>query len=114
MAPGLELDVPFDRPDSPRDLFRPLAIWFGLAVFLLGAVTLGAALADQSGAVEAFTGPMLLVLGVALVGGGFLMEQSDFFLDPEIEFEGREWYLVVGTSLCLLAFAIAAGAFVVF
>jgi hypothetical protein len=107
MEPGL--DVPFDRPDPLRECLRPAAIWLGLAAFFVGALALGATLAArQSGAARAFTGPVLLLLGVALVGGGFTMSPTEFRLDPDIEFDGRRRYLVAGSSALLLA--VAAGA----
>ena len=108
MGRGFDFETDFDGPDSRRDALRPLAIWLGLSTFLVGAIVLGARLA-QSGSAEAFAGPMLLLLGVSLVGGGFLMEPTDLFLDPEIEFSGREWYVVAGASVCLLALAVVAG-----
>lgn len=112
MGRGFELDAPLDRPDFLRELLRPLAIWLGLVTFFVGAIVLGAYLADSGGSGE-FTGPMFLLLGVALVGGGFLMDTTDFFIDPEIEFAGREWYVVAGASVLLLALAVVAGALVV-
>jgi hypothetical protein len=113
MGRGFGFDTRLDRPDSLRESLRPLAIWLGLGTFFVGALALGAALADQSGATEAFAGPMFLLLGVALVGGGFLMDTTDFFLDPEVEFDGREWYVVAGASLFLLVLAVGAGVLVV-
>ncbi|MEF8784625.1 MAG: hypothetical protein V5A45_01740 [Haloarculaceae archaeon] len=110
MRPGLEFDTLVDRPDSLSTVVRPLAIWLGLTSFFVGAIAFGATLAAQSGPVETATGPMLLLLGVSLVGGGFLMEQTALFLDPEIEFRGRQWYVVAGASVCSLGLAIAAGA----
>ena len=80
---------------------------------MIGAIALGAQLADQPGATEAVTGPLLLLLGVALVGGGFLMDPTGLFLDPDVEFSGRQWYVVAGASVFLLGLAIVAGAFVV-
>jgi hypothetical protein len=102
MASGFELDRWLDRPVSPRDLLRPLAIWLGLTVFLAGSIVLGAALAEGA---DSVVGPLLMLLGVSLVGGGFTITPSDFFLDPEIEFAGTQWYFVVGVSLLFLLIA---------
>jgi hypothetical protein len=113
MGLGFEFDPSIERPDPLRTALRPFAIWLGMVSFLVGAIVFGATLADQSGQVEAFTGPMLLLLGVSLVGGGFLMEATDLFLDPEIEFSGREWYVVAGASVLLLTLAVATAAFAV-
>lgn len=113
MGRGLELDTQLNRPDSLHDVLRPLAIWLGLGTFFVGAIVLGGRLAE-SGMAEAFTGPMLLLLGVALVGGGFLIEPTGFFLDPEVEFAGRVWYVVAGATVFLLVLAIVAGALVIF
>jgi hypothetical protein len=113
MGTGLELDEIIDRPDHLRTVLRPLAIWLGISSFFVGAISLGSTLATQSGTVEATTGPMLLLLGVSLAGGGFLMEPTELFLDPEIEFDGRTWYVVAGSSVCLLALAVVAGFFLV-
>ena len=104
----LDLDAGFERPEPLRTVLRPLAIWLGLAVFFLGSIALGAALAAQSGTVRAFVGPMLLVLGVALVGGGFTMEPTPLVLDPDIEFTGREWYGLVCISVLFLLVAVVA------
>jgi hypothetical protein len=112
MGRGFELDTRLHRPDSLRELLRPLAIWLGLVTFFLGAIALGARLA-RAETTEAFVGPMLLLLGVALVGGGFLMDRTDFLLDPEVEFSGREWYVVAGASVLLLALAVVVGALAV-
>ncbi len=109
MPSGFELDAIVERPDSLHTVVRPLAIWLGLASFLFGAIAFGATLAAQSATVGTVTGPMLLLLGVSLVGGGFLMESTELFLDPDIEFQGREWYIVATASVCSLALAIAAG-----
>ena len=111
MGRGLEFDAQLHRPESLADGLRPLAIWLGLGTFFLGALALGATLAQ--GAAGAFTGPMLLLLGVSLVGGGFLMEPTEFALDPEVEFSGREWYVVAGASVLLLVPAVVAGVLVV-
>jgi|AntRauTorcE11898_2_1112593.scaffolds.fasta_scaffold76740_1 hypothetical protein len=110
MRPGLELDALVERPDSLRTVVRPLAIWVGLASFFVGAIAFGAMLAAQSGTGETVIGPMLLLLGVSLVGGGFLMDRTELFLDPEIEFRGRQWSVVASASICSLGLAIAAGA----
>jgi hypothetical protein len=111
MGRGFESDTQLHRPDSLADSLRPLAIWLGLGTFFLGAILLGASLARESA--DAVVGPMFLLLGVSLVGGGFLMDPTEFFLDPEIEFTGREWYVVAGASVLLLALAVIAGALVV-
>jgi len=89
---------------------RPFGVFLGLAVFLLGAVVLGDALATDAPAVVArYTGPMLMALGVSLVGGAFVMEPTSYWLDPEIEFDGPKRYFVAGVSaLFVLVVAVVA------
>jgi hypothetical protein len=108
MAPGFELDRWLDRRLSVRDHLRPLAIWLGLTVFMAGSIALGAALAEG---VDSVVGPLLMILGVSLVGGGFTMAPTDSFLDPDIEFTDEQWYFVAAVSVLFLL--IAAISFVV-
>lgn len=85
---------------------RPAAIFLGLGVFLLGSLVLGAALAiDRLPQMYLYGGSILLLLGVSLIGGGFVMEASEFWLDPEIEFAGPWRYFVAGVSALFLALA---------
>jgi hypothetical protein len=95
------------RPGSLRRYLRPAAIWLGLGTFFAGALFLGATLAAPAGSAEIFTGPMLLLLGVSLIGGGFTMDVTDFLLDPKIEFEGRHRIFVAGISLLFLVLSAA-------
>lgn len=89
---------------------RPVAVFLGLAAFLVGAVVLGAALAaDHSARLTLYTGPMLMLLGVSLVGGALVMEPSEYWLDPEVEITGLPRYFVVGVSgLFVLVVAVVA------
>ncbi len=102
-------DARLDIEPLSRTL-RPVAVFFGLAVFLVGAVVLGVALAaDQSVRVALYTGPMLLLLGVALIAGAFLMETSEHWLDPGVEVTGLLRYAVAGVSaLFVLVVAVVA------
>ena len=100
MELGLEALV--DRPDSLRPRLRPVAIWLGLVTFLAGAIRLGATLA---GGTDPFTGPVLLLLGVALVGGGFAMNPTTHALDPDVEFDRARRHFVVGVSALFLLLA---------
>ncbi|MFB6233092.1 MAG: hypothetical protein ABEH61_02420 [Haloarculaceae archaeon] len=93
---------------------RPVAVYLGLAAFLIGSVVLGTALAaDQPARVTVYTGPMLLLLGVSLVGGALVMEPSEFWLDPDIEFTGLPRYVATGVSslfvLVVAAVALTGG-----
>lgn len=100
---------PLDRPVSLRDCLRPVAIWLGLACFFLGSIFLGDTLAArQFGDAEAFTGPVLMSLGVSLVGGGFTMDPTNRRLDPVVTFQGRQQYIVAGLSGLFLALAAIA------
>jgi hypothetical protein len=82
---------------------RPAAIFLGLGVFLLGSLVLGAALAiSRPPQTYAYGGPLLLLLGVSLIGGGFVMEPSEYWIDPEIEFAGPWRYFVAGVSVLFL------------
>jgi hypothetical protein len=98
------LTVSDDRID-PLTLVRPAAIWLGLAVFLFGSILFGNALTGTG--TQPFEGPLFMLLGVALVGGGFTMDASEFEYDPEIEFSGLEYYVVAGLSALFLLVAIA-------
>ena len=100
----LGIDALVDRPDSLRPRLRPVAIWLGLVTFLAGAIGLGAALA---GGAEPFTGPLLLLLGVALVGGGFGMTPTTNALDPDLEFDRARRSFVVAVSALFLVLAVA-------
>ena len=103
----MELDIEgsFDRPSRLPAVLRPLGIWLGLGAFLAGSILLGGALAAPGA--EPFAGPLLLVLGVALVGGAFAMEPTGLQLDPEIEFTGSERYLAVGVAALFVILAAA-------
>jgi len=107
---NMEIDLgPAADIEAPSESLRPTAIFLGLGVFLLGAIILGAALADtQPSRFLAFTGALLVILGVSLVGGALVMAPSDYWLDPDIEFEGPERYLVVAVSVLSLLFAAVA------
>ena len=95
-----------DGLDGPLRYLRPAAIFAGLAVFLLGALVLGAALASTPAPrVYLSGGPILLLLGVALVGGGLVMEPSEYWLDPEVEFTGLQRQFVAGASALFLCVA---------
>jgi len=106
------MDSTFDsviaRPALSSALLRPATIWSGLASFFAGALVLGGTLADQSGGADPFTGPILLLFGVSLVGGGFAMEPVDQFLDPDVAFEGTGRYFAAGVSLLFGLLAVAA------
>ena len=107
---NMELDLrPAADIEPLSKSLRPAAIFLGLGVFLLGAIVLGAALAaDGTSRLLAYTGTLLMLLGVSLIGGALVMDPSDFWLDPEIELEGPGRYLVVALSvLCLLFAAVA-------
>ena len=85
---------------------RPTAIFLGLSLFLVGSLVLGAALAiEQLPQVYRYGGPILLLIGVSLVGGGFVMESSEYWLDPEIEFASPWRYFVAGVSVLFLVLA---------
>jgi hypothetical protein len=102
---------PIDRIEPPRHL-RTAAIFAGLGTFLLGAIVLGSALAvEQPGRIQTYVGPMLLLLGVSLIGGGFVMRRSDHWLDPELTFEGGRRYFVAGTALVSVVLAGAVALF---
>jgi len=105
---GLGFDASLDRPEPLRELLRPVAIWLGIASFFAGTIATGATLA--AGGTGTLTGPLLLFLGVSLIGGGFLMEPTEFLLDPELEFSGREWYFVAAVSVLFVL--LTAGAIV--
>ena len=92
-------DVHLDGIDG-RSLVRPAAIWLGLATFFFGSILFGETLATSA---TAFEGPLFMLLGVALVGGGFTMEPSEFEYDPEIAFSGRRYYVVAGVSALFVA-----------
>ncbi len=82
-------------------LVRPAAIWLGLGSFFVGSILFGDALAG-TGAIP-HAGPLLMLLGVALVGGGFTMEPTDFEYDPGLTFSGMEWYVITGVSALFVA-----------
>ena len=85
---------------------RPGAIFLGLGVLLLGAIVLGASLTvSQPPRMYVYSGPILVLLGVSLVGGGLVMEPSEYWLDPEIEFVGWQRNFVAGISVAFLLFA---------
>jgi hypothetical protein len=98
-----EIDGSFDRPTPLSAVLRPLGLWLGLGSFLAGAILLGGAL-DAPGA-EPFAGPLLLLLGVALVGGVFAMEPTGYRPDPEIEFTAPRRYLAVGVAALFVVLA---------
>jgi hypothetical protein len=104
----LQLRESLDRPDPLRVCLRPLSIWLGLATFLGGSILLGSTLASPNA--DPFAGPLLLLVGVALVGGGFTMEPTDLFPDPEVAFTGSERYF--GAAVSVL-FVLLAGAVLV-
>lgn len=96
---GVVMDRVFD--DSLKDitdvaLVRPAAIWLGLGSFLLGSIFLGAALAG-AGAITA-EGPLFMLLGVALIGGGFTMKPTGFEYDAGLVFSGMKKYAITGIS----------------
>lgn len=100
------MDLALDDPGTriePSGLVRPAAIWVGLGTFLLGSILFGDTLARAG--TQPFEGPVLMLLGVALVGGGFTMDRSEMVYDPEIEFSGLEYYAVAGVSTLLLVVA---------
>jgi hypothetical protein len=106
----IQLEEHSEALEPLQRYLRPSAIFLGLGTFLLGAIVLGSALAAARPAhVELYLGPLVLLLGVGLVGGAFLMEPSDHWLDPEVAFEGLRRYFVatVSTASVLLAAAIA-------
>jgi hypothetical protein len=74
---------------------------------MAGTLALGATLATPGGEAEPFLGPLFLLLGVSLIGGGFTMDATEFFLDPEIEFSGTRRYFVAGVSLLFLVLSAA-------
>ncbi|MFT4921911.1 MAG: hypothetical protein ACI8XM_001119 [Haloarculaceae archaeon] len=85
---------------------RPLAICFGLGVFFVGSIVLGSALAaTQPSRLQSYLGPLLLLLGVSLIGGGFVMEPTEYWLDPEVSFDGPHLYFVAGSSGLFLVLA---------
>ena len=95
--------------EAPSKSLRPAAIFLGLGVFLGGSLLLGAALAAAgTSRLMAYTGALLMLLGVALVGGALVMAPSDYWLDPNIELEGPRRYLVVTASVLALLFAVVA------
>lgn len=107
---SMEIDL---RPASdlgpPSEYCRPAAIFLGLCVFLVGVIVLGAALAaGQSRFLLAYTGSLLAVLGVSIVGGALVMAPSEHWLDPDIEFDGPQRYLVTAVSVLFLLFAVVA------
>ncbi len=105
-------DGTLSRPEGSPQLLRPAAIWLGLGSFLVGSLFLGVTLAAEN--TTPFAGPILLLLGVALIGGGFTMETAPSRLDPDIEFEGLRWYFVAGIStlfLCLSAVVLLLAVF---
>lgn len=106
----MEIDLePAADITAPSKSFRPAAIFLGLGVFLLGSILLGADLAaTETSRLLAYTGSLLALLGVALVGGALVMAPSDYWLDPDIEFEGPRRYLVVTLSVLSLLFAVVA------
>jgi hypothetical protein len=77
-------------------LVRPAAIWLGLSSFLIGSIFLGGALAG-AGAVTA-EGPLFMLLGVALIGGGFTMKPTGFEYDAGLEFSGMKQYAMTAIS----------------
>lgn len=82
---------------------RPVAIWLGLVGFFLGSVLFGNALA--SAGTRPFGGPLLMLLGVALVGGGFTMAPTGLAFDPDIEFSGLARSVIVGCSSLFVVLA---------
>jgi hypothetical protein len=96
----------------PGPYLRPAAIFLGLGVFLLGALVLGAALATiRPPRVYVYSGPLLLALGVALVGGALVMDPSEYWLDPDVEFRGWRRVVVVAVSV---GFVVLAGVVALF
>jgi len=102
------LDSVIPRPALSSALLRPATIWAGLALFFAGTLVLGATLAAESGGTDPFSGPILLLLGVSLIGAGFAMEPADRFLDPDVRFEGTRRYFAAGVSLLFGLLAVAA------
>jgi hypothetical protein len=85
--------------DLPVPYLRPAAIFLGLGVFLFGALVLGAALTTpRPPRVYVYSGPLLLALGVSLVGGALVMDPSGYWLDPDVEFRGWQRGVVVVAS----------------
>jgi hypothetical protein len=106
----VEIDLrPAADIEAPSKSLRPAATFLGLGVFLGGSVLLGAALAAAGiSRLLAYTGSLLMLLGVALVGGALVVAPSDHWLDPDVESEGPRRYLVVTASVLALLFAVVA------
>jgi heme A synthase len=90
----------------PSRYLRPGALFFGLGLFLFGALVGGATLTTpRPPRVYVYAGPLALALGVALVGGALVMMPSDHWLDPDVEFEGWQRGVVVAASAVAVVFA---------
>jgi hypothetical protein len=96
-----------NRPFPRYRYLRPAAVWLGLASFFVGSLFLGATLAPPEESAEPLAGPVLLSVGVGLVGGAFTTDATDVALDPDVEFEGVGRYFAAGISVVFLSLSIA-------
>lgn len=88
----MEIDLrPAADIEAPSKSLRPAATFLGLGVFLGGSVLLGAALAAAGiSRLLAYTGSLLMLLGVALVGGALVVAPSDHCSIPTSSPRGRD------------------------